>query len=259
MRTLTAERDRLATRLGMVEREMGDLTGSISRTAGDGQDQTLDPKMLPTPMAATAPQFAPPATINARAPRAAPPVRPAASLEPRAVTVMTVPAPAAMQPLLNANAEDSQAVPLPTPRPSELIAAATQDTPAVPPDAGPATATPNGQPDATPMSAPATPAAKPAIDLAARVPMGVDLGAAPTMARLRARWASFRATYGSLADGLRPVITIREVNPAKPPEMRLVVGPLADASAAARLCATLAGSQFACHPAAFDGQRLALR
>jgi hypothetical protein len=42
-------------------------------------------------------------------------------------------------------------------------------------------------------------------------------------------------------------------------ELRLVVGPLVNAGAAARLCGTLAASGLACQPTIFDGQRLALR
>ena len=78
------------------------------------------------------------------------------------------------------------------------------------------------------------------------------------MARLRTRWDAFRKSQGPAADGMRPLVSVRETAQNKPVEMRLVVGPLADVSAAAQLCASLAGSQFPCQPAVFDGQRLAL-
>jgi hypothetical protein len=40
--------------------------------------------------------------------------------------------------------------------------------------------------------------------------------------------------------------------------LRLVVGPVADAEAAARLCMTLSAARRYCQPVAFEGQRLAL-
>jgi hypothetical protein len=42
-------------------------------------------------------------------------------------------------------------------------------------------------------------------------------------------------------------------------ELRLVVGPLANAATAARLCAALANAGTTCQPTVFDGQRLAIR
>ena len=42
-------------------------------------------------------------------------------------------------------------------------------------------------------------------------------------------------------------------------ELRLVVGPLGNAAAAARLCSVIAGTGSLCQPAMFDGQRLVLR
>jgi hypothetical protein len=77
------------------------------------------------------------------------------------------------------------------------------------------------------------------------------------MARLRQRWTAFKSAHGSLAEGLRPVVTVREMGQNKPLEMRLVAGPVADVQAATKMCAELVGTQFMCHPAVFDGQRLA--
>jgi hypothetical protein len=42
-------------------------------------------------------------------------------------------------------------------------------------------------------------------------------------------------------------------------ELRLVAGPLGNAVAAARMCATLTAAGLTCQPAIFDGQRLALK
>jgi len=55
------------------------------------------------------------------------------------------------------------------------------------------------------------------------------------------------------------VIAIREGAKPGSMELRLVAGPLANASIAARLCAALAAAGQSCQPTVFDGQRLALQ
>jgi hypothetical protein len=42
-------------------------------------------------------------------------------------------------------------------------------------------------------------------------------------------------------------------------QLRLVAGPIGDAAAAARICATLTESDRSCEPSVFDGQRLATK
>jgi hypothetical protein len=42
-------------------------------------------------------------------------------------------------------------------------------------------------------------------------------------------------------------------------QLRLVAGPLSDAAAAAKICATLIESERPCETAVFDGQRLAVK
>jgi hypothetical protein len=68
-----------------------------------------------------------------------------------------------------------------------------------------------------------------------------------------------RAQHGPVLEGLRPVISIQEGGRPGSVELRLVVGPLSNANAAARLCATLSLAGVNCKTAVFDGQRLALR
>ena len=57
---------------------------------------------------------------------------------------------------------------------------------------------------------------------------------------------------------MRPIIAIREGR-AGQVDLRLVVGPIGNAAAAAKLCASLAAAGLSCQPTLFDGQRLALR
>jgi len=87
---------------------------------------------------------------------------------------------------------------------------------------------------------------------------GVDIGGGPTIESLRDLWISAKGTHGGIFDGLRPVISVRDGKPGTS-ELRLVVGPLSNAAAAAKFCASLAASGWTCRPAVFDGQRLALR
>jgi hypothetical protein len=86
---------------------------------------------------------------------------------------------------------------------------------------------------------------------------GLDLGPGTTVEALRGQWTTIRAQHGAVLDGLRPLVAVREAGGAF--ELRLIVGPLANAPAAARLCAVIGATGRPCQPAAFEGQRLALR
>lgn len=92
-----------------------------------------------------------------------------------------------------------------------------------------------------------------------RTEFGVDLGGEKTVDGLRARWATLRGNHGSSLDGLRPLINVKEGQKSGTVELRLVAGPVANAAAAARICARLQTSGVPCIPTVFDGQRLSLR
>jgi hypothetical protein len=180
VRMLSADRDRLVARIGLLERNINDMTGSIART--------------PAP-AAPSPALMPPETT-------------APITEPTPVIVATVP----------------------VPRPAPL-----------PPQTQPAS----------------PPAPEPAVS--ARMEFGIDLGAAGTVEGLRVLWAAARSRHGALLEGLRPIMSMREVARPGGLELRLVAGPFANATSAARVCATLTSTGAVCQPAPFDGQRLATR
>ena len=95
--------------------------------------------------------------------------------------------------------------------------------------------------------------------VATKTEFGVDLGANATIEGLRTLWTRLKANQPGLLEGLRPIVALREGQRGGAPELRLIAGPLANASVAARLCAALAAAGQACQPAVFDGQRLALR
>jgi hypothetical protein len=108
---------------------------------------------------------------------------------------------------------------------------------------------------------PATPAAIAAV-VAPALPLpmeyGVDIGSAVSIQALRARWAGIRSAHPHLFDGLAPTIALSELPPSNRPELRLVIGPLPSADAAAKLCTTLERFRLTCQPTIFAGRHLAL-
>jgi hypothetical protein len=96
-------------------------------------------------------------------------------------------------------------------------------------------------------------------DAPGKTEFGLDIGGAGTLDGLRTLWAAARQRHAAALDGLRPIVHLRETRRPGGLDLRLVAGPLPNAAAAARLCATLTAAGAACHPTVFDGQRLAAR
>lgn len=57
---------------------------------------------------------------------------------------------------------------------------------------------------------------------------------------------------------LRPIIVIKENNNGLGMQLRLVAGPISDAAAAAKICASLTVNDRGCTTAVFEGQRLVM-
>lgn len=92
-----------------------------------------------------------------------------------------------------------------------------------------------------------------------RTKFGVDLGGANSIEGLRALWRGLRGPHRELFAQMQPLIVIKERATGRGTQLRLVAGPLTDAAAAAKLCATLTErSKRACEPSVYDGQRLAM-
>jgi len=198
VRVLAADRERLVARIGTLERNLEDVTGSIKRQAAT-------------------------ATGGAAAP---PPASPASP-------------PVAMPP---------------APAPSKEAAVTPPAEPSGPPR--PAAAEPPAEPQtAVPADAPSEPAA--AESVATRTEFGVDVGGAMNFDGLQVLWTSTKGSNAALFEDLHPVVAVRENTRTKAVELRLVAGPLANAEAAARICATLTAARRYCQPVAFEGQRLA--
>jgi hypothetical protein len=97
------------------------------------------------------------------------------------------------------------------------------------------------------------------VPLPPEIAYGVDVGSGSTIAELRTRWATIRSAHPRLFVGLEPIVSVKEAPKSNRLELRLVVGPLAEAGDAAQLCAALAPFGMFCQPTMFDGQRLAAR
>jgi hypothetical protein len=161
------------------------------------------------------------------------------------------PLPPALVPGAAVNAEATRA-------PASPPAAAAPGTAPLPPQ-------PSAQAPAPPASsrtaslAPIASETGAAASTATRTEFGIDLGTAATVEGLRNLWSSVKGSHAPLLEGLRPVVAVRDGAKRGTLELRLVVGPLANAGVAARLCAALAAAGLTCEPAVFDGQRLALK
>jgi hypothetical protein len=160
-----------------------------------------------------------------------------------------------------AKAANVQALPPPWPNeeppvpatPATIAALAVPVAPVVPPAAGVASPLP---------PSPLTPAAiQWPLDAASAPPpaYGADIGSALSIKALHARWAGVRLAHPQLFEGLEPVVTLRENARSNRIELRLLVGPLPSAEAAAQLCASLAAFRLFCQPTTFDGRHLALQ
>lgn len=156
---------------------------------------------------------------------------------------------------------------IPRPEPAQSRPVRVIETAPLPAAASQPPAPPVPAPGAAPVAAPVpspppgqTAAAPPDTQesTAIRTEFGVDIAGEATMDALRARWQQFRNQHGPIMEGLRPVVAVQEGRQGAV-ELRLVVGPLSNANAATRLCATLSSAGVNCKPAVFDGQRLAVR
>jgi hypothetical protein len=118
----------------------------------------------------------------------------------------------------------------------------------------------------TPASFPPVPSARVAVAPAEAQPpapsptpsrseFGVDIGSGSTLEEVRALWNAAKSQYGKLIGNLRPIVVRRE-DRAGSPDLRLVVGPLANAGAAAKLCAKLGAADVMCSTRPYQGERL---
>jgi hypothetical protein len=262
--TLNGDRDRLYSRVTVLEQGLESVTGAIARQS----PAAALPQVPATASAATEPQSSAPQN-----PVAAPVVSPVAAAAPAT--------PAEKPAVDTAAARNSGPAPVPS------VAQGTPNSPATPaamplmasksilapPDVAagklikPETAA--NAVTASPMPEVVAPAAS--ADDAERDPpwaasskvavqrteFGVDVGGANSLGGLRALWRGLKSNTALAA--LRPIIVVKESTTGLGMQLRLVAGPLADAAAAAKICAALLESQRPCETTVFDGQRLAMK
>jgi hypothetical protein len=255
--TLNSDRDRLYARVTVLEQGLDTVTGAIAR-------QNSAPA---SPQAATA------------APATPEPPQPASQNPPPAPVVSPVAAapakdssPAAVSPVAQASqAQASQNSPKNSPAVTPATPLMASKSMLAPPDA------PAGKliPSETPMSAitaspiPEVVASAQAADVAERDPpkvavqrteFGVDVGSANSLGGLRALWRGLlKSKSNAPLAALRPIIVVKESNSGLGMQLRLVAGPLADAAAAAKICAVMIESERTCETTVFDGQRLSMK
>jgi len=269
--TLNSDRDRLYARVTVLEQGLDTVTGAIARqnSAPAWPQAATTAPATPEPAQQPAAQNPPPAPVVS--PVAAAPAKPAEK-PPADTAPAKDSSPAAVSPV--AKASQAQA-PQNSPQNSPAVAPATplmaSKSMLAPPDA------PAGKliPSETPVSAitaspmPEVVASAQAADVAERDPpkvavqrteFGVDVGSANSLGGLRALWRGLlKSKSNAPLAALRPIIVVKESNSGLGMQLRLVAGPLADAAAAAKICAVMIESERTCETTVFDGQRLSMK
>jgi hypothetical protein len=258
--TLNGDRDRLYSRVTVLEQGLDSVTGAIVRQN----------PAAPAPPAALAPSAAATPPSAAQNPTPAPAVIAVATTEP-AATSAEKPAAATPEPTSVASAgQSAPSAPAPTPATPLMASKSIMD----PPDPAAGKLIEPGKPasavTATPIpeivaSAPsgndaeADEATTPKAAIQ-RTEFGVDLGSANSVGGLRALWRGLlKSKSNAPLAALRPIIVVKEGAGGFGMQLRLVAGPLNDAGAAARICAILTENQRGCDTAIFDGQRLSMK
>ena len=254
VRTLAADRDRLTTRVAALEHFLNEMTGSVAHDT-----DSLRAPSGAAPAGPTLPRPDDKADTSPPAPMAAPPAQtPAqtpAQISPQTSAQSAMPSANELPPLSPERPTIGMPVNVPLPRPGPLAQIQSYVT-------SYANTTRPAEPATRVAEAPAgsdaTASANPA-PAAAPKEFAIDLAAATNVNALRARWGTIKGAHPALLEGLRPLVSVRESARPGFTEFHLVVGPIADAAAADRLCAALAAARAACRPSVFDGQRLDLR
>ena len=269
--TLNTDRDRLYSRVTVLEQGLDSVTGAIAKQttpspqAGKPQDAALAaPSVAPvasapasaadkprTEVAKDTAKDTPKETVKeaAKEPSSPPPQTAAAAtlmqqspamnsalqtlpLVP-SKSIMAPPDPAAsklVQPEANDKAAEKKAEPAPAP--TEVVAAVAKPAEAVESES-------------------------PAIAVQ-QTRFAIDLGGANSIDGLRALWRGVTKSNPEVA-ALRPIIMIKEGTAGPGMQLRLGAGPLVNAAAAAKFCASLVENDRHCETTVFDGQRLSMR
>lgn len=152
------------------------------------------------------------------------------TMKPAKVPPPAVP-PMTLSPSAAATPPAGEAAPLPAVTPSAPVRVVTaQPNPAAPPVTAPA-ATPAPTSDA---------------------PAAIDLGGYRSLASLRRSWSDMNLRYGDLSKGLEPLARLRETDSGM--EARLLAGPFASQTDAAKACMRLKAAGALCTVTSYGGQ-----
>ncbi len=269
--TLNSDRDRLYSRVGVLEQGLDSVTGAIAKqTTAAASPQAAAAPASPAPVAAapaekqpTAPALSPVATTAPAA--AATPIAAPQTEKPPAGATVTEPTPAAVSPV----AQTTSNKPVDMPPPPPLMASKSMMGPPDPaagkliePSAPPKIITALPMPEvvaSVPPAADAEPNTTEALPKVQRTEFGVDVGGANSVGGLRALWRGLlKSRANAPLAALRPIIVVKESSTGLGMQLRLVAGPLTDAAAAAKICASMIANERPCETTVFDGQRLAM-
>ncbi len=251
--TLNSDRDRLYTRVTVLEQGLESVTGAIAKqkmaAAAPAPVQPDAQPAAPPPAPAVAPAAAKPAAQPEKASAAAS-AEPAPASTSAVKDVPIKPAAMATTPLV----ESKSMMAPPDPAAGKLIelskAATAIAAEAIPPVVA----------AAQPGDGAEQEAADAALPKIQRTEFGVDVGGANSIAGLRALWRGLvKSQSNAPLAALQPIIVIREGTGGRGMQLRLVAGPLGDAAAAAKICAVLNENHRACETTVYDGQRLTLK
>jgi hypothetical protein len=257
--TLNGDRDRLYSRITVLEQGLDSVTGAIARqTAASPQAPAA---MAEPPTASQTPAQAPAVSsvTTTAAKTAEKPKMDSGPPEPGPATVPSVGSGASNAPAATPATPLMASKSLMAPPDAAAGKLIQSEAPARAVTAAPmpevvATALPADEvePDAS-QSAPPGLAVQ-------RTEFGVDVGGANSIGGLRALWRGLLKSRSNAAlTTLRPIIVVREGSGGLGMQLRLVAGPLDDAAAAAKICAGLIENERPCETTVFDGQRLAMK
>lgn len=276
--TLNGDRDRLYSRVTVLEQGLDSVTGAITRqksaVAAAPSPPVAAPAPPPTPAAvATSAPAAPP---DPALPSVAPVTPVKATTEKPAEKPVADASPPRPKPTAPMSAE--QGIPS-KPAPAEVSVVPSTATKSLPapadasagkpttPELGAmaaATPTPartvvaavpaSGKPDTE--KADAAPSTPPKVEVQ-KTEFAVDVGGANSLGGLRALWRGLlKSRSNAPLAALHPIIMIKENSTGPGMQLRLGAGPLSNAAAAARICAVMVENHRPCETTVYDGQRL---
>ena len=252
--TLNSDRDRLYTRVTVLEQGLDSVTGAIAKqtVAAAVPAPVVQPDVQPAeqaPAPVIAPAVTKPAAQSEKAAAAAS-VEPVPAGTSAVKDVPTKPAAMPATPLI----ESKSMMAPPDPAAGKLIepstAASTVAAEPIPPVVAAALPSESAEQDT----------AETALPKIQRTEFGIDVGSANSVAGLRALWRGLlKSRSKAPLAALQPIIVIREGTGGRGMQIRLDAGPLSDAAAAAKLCAAISEKDRECETAVYDGQRLSFK